>query len=109
MNNLIEMEVGDGATIWVHAVKMPGDGGLVKAGVGETVQKNFREAVSVLRPLASSFLDQFRGLDHPPDKAEVEFGFGLEAKGKFVIAEGGSQASFKVKLTWNRQTEGPLK
>jgi hypothetical protein len=104
MNNLIEMEMDEGLTIWVYAISLPGDGGLVRAAAGEKSKQNFREAITGLKPLASSILDQFRGLAHPPDKVEVEFGFGFEAKGKFVIAEGGSKASFKVKLTWNRET-----
>jgi hypothetical protein len=105
MGDLIEMEMEDGAIIWVYGMKVTGDGGLVRAAAGETIKQKFKEAIAGLKPLASSILEQFRGLDHPPDKAEVEFGFGFEAKGGIIIAEGGSQASFKVKLTWIRETE----
>lgn len=104
MTHLIEMELGDGVSIWVNAVATPEQGGVARAGVGEKVKQSFTEVISSLRPLASRLLDQFQGLDHPVDKAEVEFGFGFEAKGGIVIAQGGTQASFKVKLTWNRQT-----
>jgi hypothetical protein len=103
MNNLIEMEMDDGATIWVYGMTAPQGGGVVRAAVGETVKQKFKEAIVGLKPLATSIFEQFRGLAHPPDKAEVEFGFGFEAKGGIVIAEGGSKASFKVKLTWNRE------
>ena len=96
------MDVGDGVSIWVYTVQVPEVKGLVPAGVGEKAKQKFMSAISSLRPLASHFTDQFRGLEHPPDKAEVEFGFSFETKGGIVIAEGGTQASFKVKLSWNR-------
>jgi hypothetical protein len=107
VNNLIRMELDDGVFIWVHAVPVQEGQGLVPAGVGEKGKQKFKEVISSLKPLASQFTDQFRGLDHPPDKAEVEFGFTFEAKGGIVIAEGGTQASFKVKLTWNREAATP--
>jgi len=103
------MEMDNGAIIWVYGTRVPGEGGVVPAAVGETIKQKFQEAIAGLKPLASGILEQFRGLDHPPDKAEVEFGFGFKAKGGIIIAEAESQASFKVKLTWNRETGQSLK
>ena len=37
-----------------------------------------------------------------PDELELEFGLKLYAEGNALIAKGGAEAAFAVKLTWKR-------
>ena len=43
---------------------------------------------------------QFRNLREPPQIAVVEFGVELSADTDAFIASGGTEANFKVTLTW---------
>ena len=48
---------------------------------------------------ASEMIDNMAGR---PDELELKFGLKLYAEGNALIAKGGAEAAFAVKLTWKR-------
>jgi hypothetical protein len=60
-------------------------------------------ALAIVRQTASAFISQVAHLaDHP---SSVEISFGLKASGEFkafMIAKGGTEANFNVKLLWEK-------
>ncbi len=112
MSRYVEFPLPDGSTVILETDEM--DRGVVKAGVGEVVervQQTFEEAVENARKAALVILEKVRhlSLHDPPD--EVEITFGLKASGELntlVVARAGTEASYSVKLTWKKEKKPEL-
>ena len=112
MSRYVEFRLPDGSTVILETDEM--DRGVVKAGVGEVVervQQGFEEAVENARKAALVILEKVRhlSLHDPPD--EVEITFGLKASGELktlVVAKAGTEASYSVRLTWKKEKKPEL-
>ena len=112
MSRYVEFRLPDGSTVILETDEP--ERGVVKAGVGEVVervQQTFEEAVENARKAALVILEKVRrlSLHDPPD--EVEITFGLKASGELntlVVARAGTEASYSVKLTWKREKKPEL-
>ncbi|MCS7178813.1 MAG: CU044_2847 family protein [Anaerolineae bacterium] len=62
-----------------------------------------------MRPLAEAVICKLRALADPPDEVEVEFGLKLNAEAGAVLAAAGTEAHYKVTLTWKRTTEPAIR
>jgi hypothetical protein len=60
------------------------------------------DALEMVRYNAGVFIDKLRSLSESPDEVEINFGLKTtsEAGGTFVIAKGGLEANYNVKLVW---------
>jgi len=56
-----------------------------------------------IRPAAQTIIQKLRALHDPPDEIEVEFGLKLNAQVGAFIAAAGTEANYKVTLTWKRE------
>ena len=112
MSRYVEFPLPDGSTVILETDEP--ERGVVKAGVGEVmekVQQDFEQAVENARKAALVILEKVRrlSLHDPPD--EVEITFGLKASGELntlVVAKAGTEASYSVKLTWKKEKKPEL-
>ncbi len=102
MADLVEIPVGD--TVVMMAVAEL-DAGLVQAArPGKVVARASRsldDMLQGLRPVAESFVQQFREMTRAPNEIRVEFGVTLSAQADVVIASTATEATFSVSLTWS--------
>lgn len=102
MGDLVEIPVGDTVVLMVVGEL---DEGVVRAArPGQVVaraSRSLEEMLQGLRPVAESFVQQFRGMARVPSEIKVEFGVALSAQADVVIASTATQATFSVSLTWS--------
>lgn len=108
MRRLVEFPLEDGTSVWVEVEEMERPGPVPAArgeSVPERARQTFEAALEKVRPLAEAVVRQLRALADPPDEVEVEFGLKLNAEAGAVLAAAGTEAHYKVTLTWKRNTE----
>jgi hypothetical protein len=75
--------------------------------VGPDLQKQSSDAVknamNTIYNTARQVTDTIDSLAVKPSAVEVEFGIILKAESGALIAKGGVEAAFKVKLTWEKK------
>jgi hypothetical protein len=80
------------------------DDGLGRAGrpgrVVARASRSLEDMLRGLRPVAESFVAQFREMTCTPSEIGVEFGVKLSAEADVVIASTATEATFSVSLTW---------
>jgi len=107
MKQLIEFPLEDGGTILVEvdAPEGPGPVPAMRGGPGtpERTGQTFEAALDRIRPAAQTIIQKLRALHDPPDEIEVEFGLKLNAQAGAFIAAAGTEANYKVTLTWKRE------
>ena len=108
MKSLVEFPMDDGSTVLVEVDGAGTDGGPTKRGFGDIATKatqTFEEALEKIRPAAVAIIAKLQGLRVPPDQVGLEFGIKLTADAKAYIASAGTEANFKVTLTWKREAK----
>lgn len=65
--------------------------------------ETLQDALRRTKPALQAVVTQMRGLDEPPDRVSLTFGIKLSTVAGVVIAQGGSEANFEVKVEWNWQ------
>ena len=108
MKRLVEFPLQDGGSILVEVEDAGGMGVVREAARGgrdvpEKARQTFEAALDKIRPAAASIIKKLRGLHDPPDEIEVEFGLKMSAEAGAVVASGGVEANYTVKLTWKRE------
>lgn len=111
MAQYTKFTTADGQAVWleVDAVEQPIDAapkGLVDE-VAIKAKTTFEDALETVRYNAGVFIEKLRSLSESPDEVEINFGLKAigEAGGTFVIAKGGLEANYNVKLVWKRAEE----
>jgi hypothetical protein len=104
---LVEFPLEDGTTILIE-VEATEEAGMIPAargepGVPEKAHQTFEAALDKIRPAAQTIIKKLRALYDPPDEIEVEFGLKLNAQAGAFIAAAGTEANYKVTLTWKRE------
>lgn len=104
MSHLVEVATSDGATVSIAVAEV--DEGVVRASrSGRVVAQATRtldDMVAGLRPIAETFVKQFREMTDAPDELSIQFGVTLSATADVVIASTAADANFAVTLNWNR-------
>jgi hypothetical protein len=107
MKRLIEFPLEDGTTILVEtdAPEEPGPVPAMRGGPAtpERARQTFEAALDKIRPAAQAIIQKLRALHDPPDEIEVEFGLKLNAQAGAFVAAAGTEANYKVTLTWKRE------
>lgn len=105
MAYLVEVPTGDGTTVLL-AVRDVDEGLLPAARPGHVVAKaagTLGDMLARLRPVAETFIAQFRSMSDQPDEITVEFGVTLSAEADVVIASTRTEANFAVTLSWTNR------
>lgn len=114
MKEYVEFTTEDGETFVAEvesvreSPKTSGRTSASRSEAGRTVDaarkasKTFEEALSALRPATDALKEHVRALQ--PDEVTVEFGIKLNATSGVVLASAGTEANFKVTLTWTTET-----
>jgi hypothetical protein len=108
---LVEFPLEGGGSVFVEVEGPFGVGREPTRGLGRPTEltvaagKSFQEAFSRIQPAAAVVIEQLRGLVDPPDDIEVEFGIQLNAEFGAVVAKGGAEANFRVRMQWSGGTE----
>jgi hypothetical protein len=68
----------------------------------EKAQVSFDQALDKLKPAAATIISKLRSLAECPDEISVEFGIKLHATVGAVVASGGVEANYAVRLVWKR-------
>ena len=107
MKHLVEFDLEDGGSIIVEVEEREA-GGMVPVSRGsekmmEKASQTFEAALDKVRPAAQTIIKKLRALHDPPDEVEVEFGLKMNAEAGAVVASGGVEANYTVKLTWKKK------
>jgi hypothetical protein len=109
VKRLIEFPLEGDGTILVEVDEPEPKGGVVQAGrpgeIAVRASQTFEAALERVRPVAAAIIAKLRCLGDPPDEVGVEFGLKLSAEAGAFIASAGTEANFKVKLTWEREKQ----
>jgi hypothetical protein len=62
-------------------------------------ERTFSQAVSCIAPMGNTLLNSLKNIN-TPDEIKLEFGLTFNAKAGVVFTSVGSDASFKVSITW---------
>jgi hypothetical protein len=72
-----------------------------EAGVAGTASRTFESALDTVKPAAASLVKKLGDL--APGIIELEFGITLSLEAGAFFAAAGTEAQFKIKLTWNNK------
>lgn len=111
---LIEFNIDGDQTVLIEVDEpMEISGGLIPAGLDDSAvavkaSLSFEAAIAKVKPVARAIINQLNELK--ADEVEVEFGLKLSMEAGAIIASGGVEANYTVKLKWNnapKQKEEP--
>jgi hypothetical protein len=111
MTQYAQFTTADGQTIWVEVDEVEQPTGAISKGLVDEValkaKTTFEDALETVRYNAGVFIEKLSSLSERPDEVEINFGLKAigEAGGTFVIAKGGLEANYNVKLVWKRSEE----
>lgn len=103
-------EAGGRFRVEVDDAKANTHGGVVPAGVGsranglgKDVSQSFEQALDIVNYNSQAFIKKISQLSDVPDNMELTFGLKATIEGDFIIAKGGMEANYTVKLSWNKK------
>jgi hypothetical protein len=73
---------------------------------GEVVRKaseTFQKAISTVKPVAETIINELSNLSKRPQEVDVEFSLKMSAEAKAIVASIGGEANFKVTLKWKQE------
>lgn len=108
MKRLVSFPLEDGGSVVVEA-EGDADGtvtrGLMAGGVVQAAGSSFEAAVEAIVPAAAVVVRKLRAGLESPDGVEVEFGLKFSGQAGAFIASAGTEAQFRVKLSWLNRRE----
>jgi len=104
MKRLVEFPLKEGGSILIQTDEPEPEGIVRVSREGEitAASQSFEQAIEKVKPMATSLIAKMRNISDPPDVVSVEFGLKMSAKAGAFIAEIGTEANFKVSLTWKK-------
>jgi hypothetical protein len=108
-----ENETAQDITILVEFPDRPGVRAVsLKDSAEELAEKSAQaldKAMDTVRGMAVRSVKAVKDLTDPPDNIEVEFGIKLDAEAGAMVAKAGTEASFNVTLSWQREVKTEAK
>lgn len=102
MDRMISMPLEGGGEVFLETSETaPGD---QRVGRGDSVQRaaeTMQQAMGHVRPAAQAVLDEFRKMDPPPARVNVEFGIKATGEASLAVAKTAGEANFTVTLEWD--------
>ena len=109
MKRLVEFPLEDGTTVLVESDEQESKGPLVRGVAAVTItekaEQTFETALSRIKPAAAAVIAKLRDLSDPPEQVGIEFGIKLGAKAGAFITSADAEATFKITLTWKRESK----
>lgn len=105
---LIQFETEDGELVTIETALSEGDRAEIELVSDDGEQsvhkasKTFEGALKQIKPATKALFGAFQELNHPSN-IELEFGVKIGGKASVIFASADSEATFKVKLSWNNQ------
>jgi len=101
---IVKFDMDDGSPVYVEVQESTGGPRLVSNKPGEVAQaqSKFTDALKYLEPAAKAVLNTFQNINQP-DEINLEFGVKLDGKVGAILASAGTEANFKVSLTWKNE------
>ena len=110
MKNLLEFKLDNGESAFIQ-IEESGTLSRQQSIRGSDDQANFQaertfsQAVSCIAPMGNTLLNSLKDIN-TPDEINLEFGLTFSAKAGVVFTSVGSDASFKVSITWKNTKAG---
>jgi hypothetical protein len=102
MKRYIEFPLEEGGSLVVEVEEPASEYGTVAVGrpgqVAEKATQSFGEALARIQPAISTVIQRLRELQ--PEELAVEFGIKMNAEAGAFLASAGTEANFKVSITW---------
>ena len=73
--------------------------------IAEKAEQTFESALGQIKPAAAAVIAKLRDLSDPPEQVGIEFGIKLGAKAGAFITSADAEATFKITLTWKRESK----
>ena len=109
MKRLVEFPLEDGSTILVESDEPESKGPVVRGvatrEIAEKAEQTFETALSKINPAAAAVIARLRDLSDAPEQVALEFGIKLGAKAGAFITSADAEATFKITLTWKRESK----
>jgi hypothetical protein len=107
----LTFQLADGTKVYVESVDAhKNNPGLIPAGrspeaEGDKSLVSFEEQIDGVRKMAATLMQNFReGFGETPSDIDISFGLKASAElGGFMVARGGSEASYSVSLHWREK------
>lgn len=96
--NLERVDLGDGILVWVQTVEVSVPGTEL-AGADDV--SRVRHALGSLKPAVQRVFESLQDLNNPKS-IEIEVGIGFSGKVGVFLASADTEATFKIKLHWER-------
>jgi hypothetical protein len=65
-------------------------------------ERTFNEAIRCVAPIGNALLSSLKNIN-TPDEIKLEFGLSFNAKAGVIFTSAGTEASFKVSITWKNK------
>ena len=104
MEKYAEFLLPDGSNIIIETDELAlGEVSAGRRKMNKIVQGEFGQGAEHASKAASIILDKVRNTPDAPDEVEVTFGLKASSDlGMLVVAKNGTEASYSIKLKWNR-------
>jgi len=96
---LEQMDLGDGIKVWVQTVQADIAGDQLADNAGD--RNRVEDALDAVKPAIRRVFQTLEDLNNPKT-IEVEVGIGFSGKVGFFLASANTEATFKIKLGWER-------
>lgn len=108
MSRTITMPLEGGGE--VHLETADDASGDQRVSRGDSVRRateTMQDAMGHIRPAAQAVLDEFRKMETPPAKVNVQFGVKATGEASLAIAKTSGEANFTVTLEWDGKALPP--
>jgi len=105
MSEIIQFKTRSGSQIAVEVDPQEAEGAQRVSRGGRAVAEaaaSLEDALSSVRPVVESMIEDLKDLTSPPSSVALEFGIKLSASLDAIIAKGTGEGNIKVTLTWNK-------
>ncbi|MEM6297227.1 MAG: CU044_2847 family protein [Bacteroidota bacterium] len=105
MNEVLEFETENGEIIYIEVDE--GRRG-VHRGRGESknggrIKEKFEAALSLVKTVGNSIVEQVKQIDAAPDEVSVELGVKFSVETGAIIAKTGTEGNIRLTLKWKRE------
>jgi Trypsin-co-occurring domain 1 len=107
MKNLLEFKLDNGESAFVQIEEPESQvrQRVSRGGADNTnvqAERTFSQALSCIAPVGNALLTSLKDIN-TPDEIQLEFGLTFNANAGVIFTSAGTEASFKVSITWKNK------
>ncbi len=112
MVDYIETQTKDGAKIRIEVESGKTGAGFshqssISGGSSQAAKNAYSQTLDTIRACANGVVDTIQNLEALPSAASINFAIKIDAEAGAMIAKSGSEAQFKVLLSWKQVEPEP--